>query len=139
MTKTTFVGHPLHTILHPAPSALLPFSLVMDILYQWTDDESYAWAAYYTLVGGCIGGWAAALTGMGDLAAIATGQPGKRDAWLHAALDLAGLALASINLLYRRRRQPPAGTTALLCSSAGTVLLLAADWYGGQLVYKYGI
>jgi uncharacterized membrane protein len=66
MPQSTLVGHPLHPQLIYSPLGLLPFSLVMDGLYAVTGKPSYADAAYYTLVGGTVGGLAAGAAGALD-------------------------------------------------------------------------
>jgi uncharacterized membrane protein len=42
MPHTTFTGHPLHPQMIVAPAGLLPFSLVLDLLYVQTGNRSYA-------------------------------------------------------------------------------------------------
>ena len=54
MPKSTLAGHPLHPRLIGAPTALLPFSLVMDVAYAVTGNETYAEVAYHTMLGGVV-------------------------------------------------------------------------------------
>ena len=65
MPKTTFVGHALHPQLINMPMALLPFSFALDLMHLATGKRSYAEAAYYSMVGGYLGGVAAASAGAG--------------------------------------------------------------------------
>jgi uncharacterized membrane protein len=64
--RTTFAGHPLHPQMIVAPADLLPFSLILDLLYLQTRNRSYADAAYYALIGGLLGGVAAGTAGAAD-------------------------------------------------------------------------
>ncbi len=61
MPQVTLMGHPLHPQLIVMPAALLPFSLILDVLHAGTRDQSYADAAYYTMMGGFLGGIGAGL------------------------------------------------------------------------------
>lgn len=52
MPQVTLMGHPLHPQLIVLPAGLLPFSLLLDAMHAATRDQSYADAAYYTMMGG---------------------------------------------------------------------------------------
>jgi uncharacterized membrane protein len=138
MPKSTLAGHPLHPQLIAAPMGLLPFSCVMDLMYLATGDEEYADAAYYTLVGGLVGGVAAGAAGAVDYLAIGNHQPAKKAANLHAILNIAALSLWGVNLSLRRRRQRSGRLVASL-SVIGTLALLVSQWFGGYLVYNKGL
>lgn len=139
MAKTTFAGHPLHPILITAPVALLPTSLILDLMYLATKNESYAEAAYYTMMGGYFGGIAAAAAGAGDYFTIPSKSHVKTMANLHALLNVSMLGLYSINLLLRRGKQPPTGALEILLSIIGTTGLSISAWYGGAMVYEWGM
>jgi uncharacterized membrane protein len=139
MFKSTFAGHPLHPQLVVIPSALLPFSFVLDVMHSATGDESYADAAYYSMVGGYLGGAAAAAAGAADYFAIPSETQTKRLANVHAAMNVGLLGLYSVNLLMRRGSKPRTNGTTKLMSALGTVGLLASAWYGAHLVYEYGV
>ncbi|MDP9368685.1 MAG: DUF2231 domain-containing protein [Chloroflexota bacterium] len=139
MPKTTFAGHALHPQLINAPAALLPFSLVLDLMHAATSKPAYAEAAYYSMVGGYVGGLAAATAGAGDYFAIPSESHTKRIANIHASLNLSLLGLYSLNLLLRRGKTPPTGTVPVALSTAGTVGLLVSAWYGGHMVYSHGM
>ena len=139
MAKTTLAGHPLHPQLISAPSALLPFSLVMDLMYDMTGDESYADAAYYSMMGGYLGGAAAGLAGAGDYADIPPESHTKQIANLHASLNIGIMGLYSLNLLMRRDRRPRTGKLPMLLSAVGTAGLFISAWYGGHMVYEHGM
>src|SRR5919206_2000479 len=101
MPRTTFAGHPLHPQLITMPAGLLPFSLILDLLYLKTGRHSYAEAAYYTMVGGLVGGLAAGAAGAADYFTIAPEDKAKRTADTHATLNLGLLALTGLNLALR--------------------------------------
>lgn len=139
MPKTTFAGHALHPQLINMPTALLPFSFALDLMHLATGKRSYAEAAYYSMVGGYLGGVAAASAGAGDYLAIPSGSHTKRIANIHAGLNVSLLALTTLNLLLRRGRTPPIGTTPVALSAMGTAGLLVSSWYGGHMVYGHGM
>ncbi|CAA9415582.1 MAG: hypothetical protein AVDCRST_MAG74-2562 [uncultured Pyrinomonadaceae bacterium] len=139
MPKTTFAGHALHPQLVLIPGGLLPFSAVLDAMNVATGDQSYADAAYYTLVGGLVGGLAAGAAGAADYLTIPPESGTKRTANLHATLNIAALGLTGLNLLLRsRRRDEPVGGLALL-SIATAAGVLVSGWYGGKMSYDQGM
>lgn len=139
MSKTTFAGHPLHPQLINMPTALLPFSLVMDLMYDMTGNEAYAEAAYYSMVGGYVGGAAAAAAGAGDYFDIPPETDTKKIANLHASLNIGIMGMYSVNLLMRRGQRPPSGKLPMLLSAVGTAGLMVSAWYGGHMVYEHGM
>ena len=139
MPKSTLAGHPLHPQLIGAPTALLPFSLIMDVAHAVTGNETYAEVAYHSMLGGVVGGVAAAAAGAADYFEIPAGSHTKRIANLHASLNLGLLGLYGLNLFMRRTRKPPTGTLPMTLSALGAAGLTASAWYGGHLVYEHGM
>lgn len=138
MPQVTFMGHPLHPQLIVMPAALLPFSLVLDALHAATRDQSYADAAYYTMMGGFVGGVAAGVAGAADYGTIPSDSKAKPIGRLHGAMNVGLLALTGLNLLMRRNRRS-AGSLPMTLSMIMTVGLTASAWYGGHLVYHHGM
>lgn len=138
MPQATFAGHPLHPQLIVMPAGLLPFSLALDAMHAATGDHSYADAAYYTMMGGFVGGLAAGAAGAADYGTIPRDSEAKRIGTLHAALNVGLLALTGLNLAMRRNRRSP-GPLPLLLSAVGSIGLFVSAWYGGELVYRHGM
>jgi len=138
MPQTTFAGHPLHPQLIVMPAGLLPFSLLLDLLHAGTGDHSYADAAYYTMMGGFLGGVAAGAAGAADYGTIPRDSKAKSIGRVHGTMNVGLLALTGLNLLMRRKRRAP-GPLPLLLSLIGNVGLFASAWYGGELVYHHGM
>lgn len=136
MPKSTFAGHPLHPMLIVAPAALIPFGFVLDAMHRATGDESYADAAYYSLVGGLAGGVAAGVAGAMDYLSIASHTDVKRTANVHASLNGAALALTALNVATRRGRH---GGGSLALSAIAAAGVLVSSWFGGRLVYDQGM
>jgi uncharacterized membrane protein len=138
MPQTTFAGHPLHPQLIVMPAGLLPFSFLLDLLHAGTGDHSYADAAYYTMMGGLLGGLAAGAAGAADYRTIPPDSAAKKIGTLHGAMNVGLLALTGLNLWMRRKRRSP-GTLPMALSLIGNVGLFASAWYGGHLVYHHGM
>ena len=57
-------GHPIHPMIIPFPIALWVFSLIADLIYLWGGNPLWRdYIAFYTLLGGIIGGAAGAILG----------------------------------------------------------------------------
>jgi uncharacterized membrane protein len=137
MKQLTLADHPVHPQVIAAPLGLLPFSAVMDVMYLATGQKRFGHAAYYSLVGGYAGGWAAAATGVADYLTISPGGPMKQTANTHAILNGAVMGLYTLNLALRRRK--PSGLLPAVLSLVGTAGLIVSQWYGGHLVYQHGM
>lgn len=139
MPNTTIAGHPAHPMLVTAPLGMLSFSFAMDVLHAVTGKHSYADAAYYSLVGGYVGGLVAGAAGAADYLTIPPDSKSKKVANVHGALNLGIMGLYSLNLALRSRRRSGTGVLPFLMSAAGTAGLIASSWYGGELVYELGM
>jgi uncharacterized membrane protein len=121
------------------PAGLLPFSLVLDLLYLKTGRHSYADAAYYAMVGGLVGGVAAGAAGAADYFTIPPDDEAKKTADTHAVMNISLLALTGLNLAMRTSQRRRSGTLPALLSLIGNVGLFVSAWYGGHLVYQHGM
>jgi uncharacterized membrane protein len=139
MPKTTLAGHPLHPQLVGFPIGLLPFGLVMDAMYAVTDDEAYARAAHYAMIGGTAGAIAAGTAGILDYLAIESRTEEKRLGNTHGLLNMGVLLVTGIALSKRRRGIPRSKTSALLLGLLANAGLIVSQWYGGHLVYEQGM
>lgn len=138
MPKSTVAGHPLHPMLIVVPAALIPFGFVLDAMYRKTGDESYANAAYYSLVGGLAGGVAAGVAGAMDYLTIQRGSEVKRTANTHALLNIGALAATAANVAGRKNIPDHQGGSLAL-SAAAALGVLVSSWFGGKLVYEQGM
>ena len=138
MPKITVAGHPLHPMLIVVPAALIPFGFVLDAMYRKTRKESYANAAYYSLVGGLAGGVAAGVAGAMDYMAIKPETDVKRTANVHALLNSGALVATAANVLGRKDSLDHQGGSFAL-SAIAALGVLVSSWYGGRLVYEQGM
>lgn len=138
MPQTTVAGHPLHPMLVVAPAALLPFGCVMDAMHHATGKQSYADAAYYSLVGGLLGGLAAGTAGAMDYLTIERNTEVKRTANVHALLNTGALLVTAANVAARRRSPVHHGGSVWLSALAAAGVMVSG-WFGARLVYEQGM
>lgn len=139
MPKLSFAKQPLHPQLIVVPAALIPCSLVLDLLYAVTRKAAFAHAARYTLTGGVVGGLAAGTAGHFDLRSIPRDNVARKVGELHALLNLSLVLLSAVNLVLRRGRSAPSGPVPTLLTAIATSGLLFTTWLGRELVYRYGM
>jgi uncharacterized membrane protein len=121
-----------------APAALLPFGFILDAMHNATDNDDYANAAYYSLVGGLVGGAAAAVAGAMDYLTIERNTDVKRTANLHAILNSGAIAATAANVVMRRNTHKHTGGSLAL-SAVAALGVIVSGWFGGRLVYEQGM
>lgn len=137
-TPAQIAGHPIHPMLVPIPIGLWLFSLVCDVIALRVDEPaSWAAASFYAMVGGVIGGLAAAIPGLIDLLSL-RGRPIQKTALQHMGLNLVIVALFAANA-WMRANGTIADGAALGLSVVAVALLLVSGWLGGKMVYEAGV
>lgn len=136
-------GHPVHPMLIPFPIALWVFSLVADVIYLWRGNPVWRdWIAFYTLLGGIIGGVLAAVPGFIDWLSLKEGEVVKIANW-HARLNV--IALLIFVASFYLRTTSGAGlvggshTVPFVLSVVGVILISISGWLGGELVFRHGV
>jgi uncharacterized membrane protein len=137
-TRATVAEHPVHPMLIPFPIALWIFSLASDLISLfgfggpvWKD------IALYTMVGGIVGGLAAAIPGYIDYRSLSDPVI-VRVARMHMIINVGLIVLFTINAGLRIMN----GTEAVLpvfLSALGVAALGVSGWLGGELVYVQGV
>ena len=137
-TRASVAEHPIHPMLVPFPIALWIFSLACDLIYLfgfggpvWKD------VALYTMMGGIIGGLAAAIPGYIDYRSL-TDPVIVRIAQMHMAINVGLVLLFTVNAGLRMLNGPEAVLPVLL-SFLGVAALGVSGWLGGELVYVQGV
>lgn len=139
MPRVTVAGHPLHPQIVAFPIGLITFSFAMDCMYAATDNENYAKASQYSLIGGAASAVAAATVGVLDYLAIPNRTEEKKLGTAHGLLNAAVLALGTVNLLKREDGEPTSKTLSLVLGAISVAGLTVSQWYGGHLVYEHGV
>jgi uncharacterized membrane protein len=137
-TRATVAKHPIHPMLIPFPIALWIFSLACDLIFLfgfggpvWKD------VALYTMIGGIIGGLAAAIPGYIDYRSL-TDPVVVRVAQMHMAINVGLVILFTVNAGLRLLNGPEAVLPVVL-SFLGVAALGVSGWLGGELVYVQGV
>lgn len=137
MPKLTYAENPVHPVLNDYPMALVPASLVFDMLHLVTRRPTFRNAAFFSLLMALVSGGAAAATGYQDYQEIPEGSDAKRMANAHGMLNVGVLGAVALGVLLRMTGRVGLFARFLnLTSGAG---LLASSWYGTHLVYRHGL
>ena len=134
---------PLHSALVHLPIALLPISLVLDVV-SWivhTDGSKFVRAALVAVVAGIASGLLAAIFGWIDYREIRRDHPAKSTATRHMIANLVALGLFAVSAVLRFRSVELDHTAIfpLVLSVIGLGALTYSGYLGGNLVYRDGI
>mgnify|MGYP003286360041 FL=1 len=136
-------GHPIHPMIIPFPIALWVFSLIADLIYLWRGNPLWRdYIAFYTLLGGIIGGAAAAVPGVIDWLSLKDREVVKIANW-HARLNVIALLIFAAS--FYLRTMSGAGlvsgnyTIPVGLSVLGVILIAISGWLGGEMVFKHGV
>ena len=136
-------GHPIHPMIIPFPIGLWVFSLIADVIYLWRGNPVWRdWIAFYTLLGGIIGGALAAVPGFIDWLSLKDREVVKIANW-HARLNV--IALLIFVASFYLRTTSGAGlvggsyTIPFVLSVVGVILITISGWLGGELVFRHGV
>lgn len=142
-SKASILGHPVHPMLIPFPLALWIFSFIADVIYLWLGDPTWERVAFWTLLGGIIGGLVAAVPGLIDYLAINSREINSIANW-HARLNVTALLIFAGSFYLRTRAggeymSRGSYTLPLALSGIGVVLIFISGWLGGSLSYEHGV
>jgi uncharacterized membrane protein len=121
------------------PIGLLVFSLVSDVIFL-TGWGLSIWnaVAYYTMMGGVVGGVLAAIPGFIDYLLVRDRRV-KKIATTHMILNLAVVALFIFNLGIRYNAANDNDLVGVTLSIVGIGILAVSGWLGGSLVYVHRV
>lgn len=142
MKRASIAGHPVHPALVHFPVALWSVTLAWDLLGLWTGAGVWWQTGFWCLVAGTIMAVPAAIAGAMDFAALEERHPAEGAALRHMLLMGSAFTAYVGAVIVRAGPQVPEGWrvyAALSLSTAGLALLAAGGWYGGRLVYHYGV
>jgi uncharacterized membrane protein len=142
-SRASIGGHPIHPMLIPFPIALLVFSFVAELIYLWRGNPIWRdYIAFYTLLGGIIGGAAAAIPGLIDWATLTDRAAVKVANW-HARVNIFTLVIFIASFYLRTTSGaawiPNMPMLPFILSAVGVIGLSIAGWLGGQLVFAHGV
>ena len=134
-----FLGHPVHPILVAFPIALLALTPLWDGL-AFFGVANLAPVGYWTELAGLIGGGLAAVTGLVDFMGLKEPSPELTNTALgHAGFAVATLALFLIAFAFRGGESGEPKLLVLGLEVVGALGLIVTGWFGGHLVFGYGV
>lgn len=141
-SRASFGGHPIHPMLIPFPIGLLVFSFIADLIFLWKGNQIWNDIAFYTMLGGIIGGAAAAIPGLIDWMTLTDRAAVKVANW-HARVNIITLLIFIASFYLRTTGGaawiPTVPLLPVLLSIVGVIGLSIAGWLGGQLVFRHGV
>ena len=142
-SRASIGGHPIHPMLIPFPIALFVFSFIADLIYLWRGNPVWHnYIAFYTMLGGIIGGAAAAIPGLVDWATLTDRAAVKVANW-HARVNIFTLVVFIASFYLRTSSGaawiPSMPMLPFILSIVGVIGLSIAGWLGGQLVFAHGV
>ena len=136
-----FLGHPIHTMLVHFPTALLPMDVVLSYVGYKSHDSSFAYAAYYCMVGGVASGYLAMITGLVDLVGIKENKPALGGGLIHGFINGTAILIYTI-FVYKQWKMPiisEAALSTIIIKAFVVLLLLIGNYFGGQLIFKHRV
>lgn len=120
------------------PSALYPFSLVLDILYLISDDSGFRVASLYALETAVGMSVLAMIYGAIDFFQIGTQHKAWKKAGLHGLIN--GCCwIVFVSLLLYRIKHPDINWIYIGITSGGLAGMIFSDYLGADLIIKHKI
>jgi uncharacterized membrane protein len=135
-------GHPVHPILTDFPIALWSTSLLGDLMGVWQGQAVYRQFAFWAIALGLVIAVPAIVTGLIDYAAMPQGHPALKAATSHMWIMLSAATAYACSLIARIGQSSSSGLSiaiAIGLSVLGLCLLLIGGWFGGEMVFRYGV
>ena len=134
-------GHPFHALLVTIPIGTWIASIVFDVVGFFVDDpRPFTIGAMVLIAIGLVGALAAAAVGLLDLSRLAKGTAARRTALVHMSLNLAAMALFTVNVIVRvNADQDSVSVLGFILSLIALGALGVSGWLGGKLAYHYGV
>ena len=135
-------GHPVHPVLTDFPIALWSISLLSDVVGLWRGEAAYRQFAFWAIAVGLVIAVPAIVAGLIDYAAIPQGHPAIKGATWHMWVMLSAAIAYGCSLIAHIGRFASSSFAIWMSigsSAAGLVLLIIGGWFGGEMVFRYGI
>lgn len=138
-SAVAIAGHPIHAMSVHFPIALVPATLLADILLWWTGDPFWARAGLWLCGGAFWFGVLASAVGTAELLLV-RGIRKRTASWSHGVAALTLLAIIGLNWGVRLDGGDAAVLPfGLFLSLLGSLFVGLAGWHGGKLVFDHGI
>ena len=133
-------GHPLHPMLVTIPIGLLAWAFVADIVYVFSDNQTWYDISFWSGIAGIITAVVAAAPGFGDYLTMAVNSDSKFIATAHMALNLATVVLFAVAAGLQADDGALSGSTltaVVVIHGIGVGLLAVSGALGGEMVYRH--
>ena len=139
-SKAKLAGHPIHPMLVVIPLGLFVMATLVDIYGALRNTSAFDSVSFWNIVGGIVGGLAAALFGWIDWFAIPKNTRAKRIGLIHGLGNGVLLVLFAIAAYMRWQNDELASTsTTLTLEVIALALGTVTGWLGGELVNRLGV
>jgi uncharacterized membrane protein len=129
-------GHPIHPMLIPFPIAFFVATLLCDLVFWRSHNNSWATASQWLLGAGIVMALLAAVAGIIDVLGDARIRS-LNEVWWHAGGNIL-MVLIQIFSFYRRYTEGTGAVlpTGLILSLIAVGIMLFTGWMGWQMVYR---
>ncbi|MGB3409691.1 MAG: DUF2231 domain-containing protein [Microthrixaceae bacterium] len=139
-------GHPFHPLLVTIPIGAWVCTVALDIASKISEGRAYARPAVWLCAVGIVAAVVAAVFGLIDFRRLTKGTKAHQAALTHLVLMVTVLVLFVVSFILRRSGSESSSylsdgtaTGAMAVAIVGLVLLAVGGWFGGRLVYTYGV
>lgn len=133
----------LHPFLTHFPIALLSVSILCEWAAIALKHDELSRVGWWTQLGGTIGLAAAAGTGILAGNSVRIPAPGAEYFAMHQEIAFAASTAFAVLLFWRigsgTKRPPGRDVLFLLIFAAGVLAIWGGAWYGGEMVYRFGV
>ncbi len=133
----------LHPLLVHFPIALLPSYIALDWAGRLWKEKAFTEAAWYALLLGLVGTLVTLVTGLLAARAVPMDSPALATLNTHKFIGITTLVIFGIQAVCygRNRGKYTPGKQALhtVIQLVGVALVVAVGYFGGELVYTFGI
>ncbi|MGE5431848.1 MAG: DUF2231 domain-containing protein [Syntrophomonadaceae bacterium] len=141
--EAKFLGHPVHLMLVHFPIALIPFSVLFDVLAVFYKNPQFAATGFYMLTAGLWLGAAAAVFGMIDFIRIPESKDrARKKGIIHMMLNITWMSVFAVIWGLRLKAYPAItneSSLELVISAVSVLMMLVSNHFGGEMVLKEGI
>lgn len=135
-------GHPVHAMVVHFPMALLPTTVLWDVIGLFRGGTLWWSLSFWSTLVGLIAALPAAASGLTDYLTISAGAPQEKTALNHLIIMISAVTLFGCGLLFLAMKvMSPAADhwIAAALAAAGSLTLMTGAWFGGELVFHFGM
>jgi uncharacterized membrane protein len=133
-------GHPVHIMLIHFPSALFPMDWMCSFLAFYYQDNSFAQASFYAMVGGVTLGSLAIIAGASDLLGVAANKPSSiKKVLLHGGINSTVVIVYIVLTFIAFKKYPqlePDGISKIIFKGGLITFMIFGNHLGGNLILK---